>query len=94
VTDEEIDAKRGTVEIVNRSFGEEVRMWPRFDGEDHVEMVGASTGVILAIRANDTGNDTAVFLTIEELERLLSEGRRLHAQSLAALAARKRPEAS
>lgn len=71
----EADEKRGTVEPVPGA----VIVWPRYDANDRVEVRPASTGVLISIMSNREGDDHAVFLTFDELDRILTEGRRMHA---------------
>jgi hypothetical protein len=75
-TEDEVDAKRGTLELLEG--GTKVRLWPKGDGKDRVEMIAGCGAVILGVLPNDGGtDDAAVVLTVEELERLCAEARRL-----------------
>lgn len=58
-----------------------VELYPLHDGEACVELSGCSTGVLLVV--HDEGDQIAVFLTVEELEKIRVEGQRLHGEHAA-----------
>ena len=72
------EGKRGTIETFQRFDREQVTIWPRYDSVDHLVVQGSLGGVTIGVVDNHVEErDNAVFLTIDELETVLCEGRRL-----------------